>query len=93
MHMAIKLQLNYILYSRKIWRWNKFGDMAVYLATAKLKSANTLYLHYTYGDPLPNRQLKIRQCFYNGDLGPNRQIYFPPNLNPANISGYTVACS
>ena len=38
----------------------KFGGLLVYLVTAKLKSANTLY---TYCNPLPNHQIKIRQYF------------------------------
>ena len=32
----------YILYSQKIWRGIKFGGLAVYITTAKLKSANIL---------------------------------------------------
>ena len=33
-----------------------------------------VYLILAYGDPLPNCQIKIRQYFYYGDLGTNRQI-------------------
>ena len=38
-----------------------------------------------YGDPVPNRQIKIRQYFLQWPFGTQ-----PPNLIPANISGYTV---
>ena len=34
-----------ILYSRKIWRRIKFGSLAVYITTAKLKSAKISYSH------------------------------------------------
>ena len=60
-------------YSRKIWR---FGGLPCDRQIKNLPIPYTCI--YTYGDPLPNHQIKIRQCFYNGDLGPNRQIYFPP---------------
>ena len=34
-----------IPYSWKIWREIKFGSLAVYITTAKLKSAEISYLH------------------------------------------------
>ena len=47
-----------IPYSRKIWQGIKFGSLAVYITTAKLKSAKMSYLHiYAYGDPVLNRQI------------------------------------
>jgi hypothetical protein len=48
-----------ISYSRKIWRGIKFGGLVVCITTAKLKSTNIFYMHiiYTYGDPVPNRQI------------------------------------
>ena len=36
---------NIILYSQKIWRGIKFGGLAVYITTAKLKSAKISYSH------------------------------------------------
>ena len=45
-------------YNRKIWRQIKLGGLAVYTTTTKLKSAKISYSHiYTYGDPVPNRQI------------------------------------
>ena len=39
----------------------KFGSLAVYVTTAKLKSTKISYSHilyiYTYGDPVPNCQI------------------------------------
>ena len=35
----------HILYSRKIWWGIKFGNLTVYITTAKLKSAKIFYLH------------------------------------------------
>ena len=37
--------LSWIQYSWKIWRGIKFGGLAVYITTAKLKSAKISYLH------------------------------------------------
>ena len=37
--------ISYIPYSRKIWRGIKFGGLAVYITTAKLKSAKISYSH------------------------------------------------
>ena len=36
-------KLLHILYSRKIWQGIKFGGLAVYITTAKLKSAKIFY--------------------------------------------------
>ena len=49
--------LFYILYSWKIWWRIKFGSfkLAVYITTAKLKSAKISYSHIY--DPVPNHQL------------------------------------
>ena len=44
-------------YSQKIWWGIKFGGLAVYIITAKLKSAKISTRIYTYGDPVPNRQI------------------------------------
>ncbi|MCG8621854.1 MAG: hypothetical protein MJE68_07650 [Proteobacteria bacterium] len=67
-------------YSRKIWRGIKFGGLAVYITTAKLKSAKISYLHIdvwrSHTEP-PNLNPPIWAQ--------------PPNLMPANISSYTVA--
>ena len=44
----------------KIWQGIKFDSLAVYITTTKLKSAKISYSHtynYTYGDPVPNRQI------------------------------------
>ena len=52
--------LDYTPYSQKILWGIKFGGVAVYITTAKLKSAKISYSHiynYTYGDPVPNRQI------------------------------------
>ena len=76
-----------IPYSRKTWRGIKFGGLAVQLAIAKLKSANISYLHILYvwqslTEP-PNLNLPIfLQWRFRAQ---------PPNLIPANISGYTVS--
>ena len=35
----------YMLYSRKIWQGIKFGRLAVYITTAKLKSVKISYSH------------------------------------------------
>ena len=44
-------------YSWKIWRGIKFGGL--YITIAKLKSVKipTRIYIYTYGDPVPNRQI------------------------------------
>ena len=67
----------YILpYRRKYWRGIKFGRLA-----AKLKSAN-FYSRVIYLLPKhENRQIKICQFRFSHN---------PPNIIPANISGYTV---
>ena len=43
-----------LLYSRKIWQGIKFGGLAVYITTAKLKFPTPIY---TYGNPVPNCQI------------------------------------
>ena len=49
---------NNIPYSRKIWRGIKFGGLAVYITTAKIKNPSKFPSRiYTYGDPVPNRQI------------------------------------
>ena len=48
MLLAIILHVQNVPYSRKISWGIKFGGVAIYLATASLKSANTLYLHVIY---------------------------------------------
>ena len=40
---------NPLPYSRKFWRWNKFGGLAVWFETAKLKSTNII-LSATHND-------------------------------------------
>ena len=40
-----------IPYSRKIWRGTKFGGLAVYITTAKLKSAKISYSHIRMAIP------------------------------------------
>ena len=76
-----------IPYSRKILRGIKFGGLAVYMyiATAKLKSAKISYSHiYVWRSctepPKLNPPIFLQQRFWAQ----------PPNLIPANISGYTV---
>ena len=47
-HIAVSLWCNFLIiipYSRKIWQGIKFGGLAVYVITAKLKSAKISYLH------------------------------------------------
>ena len=79
-HMNIR-PIMYVPYSRKYWRGIKFGGSAVCEQTAKLKSAN-FYYHVIYSLPRhENRQIKIRQFRFSRN---------PPNIIPANISGYTV---
>ena len=53
------MKLVVIPYSQKIWRGIKFGGLAVYVITAKLKSAKKLPTHilHMYGDPVPNRKI------------------------------------
>ena len=68
-----------------MWRGIKFGGLAVLLATAKLKSINTSYLHiYVWrsltGPPNLNPPIFLQWRF-------RAQT---PNLIPTNISGYTV---
>ena len=47
-----------LLYSRKIWWGIKFGGLAVYITTAKLKNLPKFPTRiYTYSDPVPNRQI------------------------------------
>ena len=76
-----------IPYSPKFWWGIKFGSLAVSCATTKLKSANISYSHiYMYvwpsrtKPPNLNPPIQLQQRF-------GAQ---PPNLIPANISGYTV---
>ena len=52
-----------ILYSWKIWRGIKLGGLAVFITTAKLKSTKIPTHIYTYGDPVPNRQIKNLPIF------------------------------
>ena len=68
-----------IPYIRKIWRWLKFGGLAVRATTAKLKFANISVLCiYVW-----RYRAKFKFSFW-------RIWTKPPNLNTANISGYTV---
>ena len=72
-------------YSRKIWRGIKFGGLAVYITTAKLKSAKISYSHiYVWRShtkpPNLNPPIFLQLRFWAQ----------PPHLIPANISGYTV---
>ena len=78
--------LQYLLYSQKIWRGIKFDSLAVCLSTAKLKPDNISYLHIHVWQSLtepPNLNPPIYFCKWR--FGSQ-----PPNLIPANISGYTV---
>ena len=45
LRVNIIMMLIIIPYSRKIWRGIRFGGLAVYIATAKLKSAKISYSH------------------------------------------------
>ena len=90
--MQCSIVLNCVIdlpYSRKIWRWLKFGSLAVCVMTAKLKSANisvlTLYVYIRrmtipYGPPNLNLPMFLFRRLWTK----------PPNLKTANISGYTV---
>ena len=60
----------------------KFGGLAVYITTAKLKSAKISYSHIIRM-AIPYRTAKFKSA--NIRFGAQ-----PPNLMPANISGYTV---
>ena len=48
-------QIFILLYCRKIWQGIKFGGLAVYITTAKLKFPTRIYM-YTHGDPKLNCQ-------------------------------------
>ena len=43
--LLLFIEVQIIPYSRKIWRGIKFGGLAVYITTAKLKSAKISYSH------------------------------------------------
>ena len=64
---------NGIPYSRKIWWGIKFGGLAVYHNNRQLKSAKISYSHIYVWQSRTESQIKIRQYFCNGHLGPNRQ--------------------
>ena len=51
-----------VLYSRKIWRGIKFGGLAVYMTTAKLKSAKISYLHIYIHMAIPYRTAKFKSA-------------------------------
>ena len=46
-----------LLYSRKNWRGIKFGGLADCLSNRQIKIRQNFLLAYTYGDPIPNRQI------------------------------------
>ena len=45
MYIIMHISLSNIPYSWKIWRGNKFGGLAVYITTAKLKFVKISYSH------------------------------------------------
>ena len=49
-----------IPYSWKIWRGIKLGSLAVYITTAKLKSAKMSYLHIIIRMAIPYRTAKFK---------------------------------
>ena len=51
-----------IPYSRKIWRRIKFGGLAVYITTAKLKSAKISYSHTYIIMAIPYRTMKFKSA-------------------------------
>ena len=59
----------------------KFGGLVVCLSNRQIKIRQNFFTHiYTYGDPVPNCQIRLKWQFGTQ----------PPNLIPANISGYMV---
>ena len=72
-------------YSRKYWRGIKFGGLAVWFATAKLKSANISYLHIYVWRSLTEPPNLNSPIFLQWRFRAK-----PPNLITANISSYTV---
>ena len=73
-----------VRYSRKIWRGIKFGGLAVYITTTKLKSAKISYLHICMEIPYQTTKFKSANILAIAILGSTA------NLIPANISSYTV---
>ena len=68
-------QMNNTPYSRKIWRGIKFGGLAVYITTAKLKPAKISYSHiYVWQSRTEPPNLNQPIYSSNSDLGLNRQI-------------------
>ena len=63
-HYRTQIHSSIIRVSHKYRIAGKFGGLAVYLATAKLKSANTLYsIIYTNGIPYRTAELKSANVF------------------------------
>ena len=85
-----QLLIQNVLYSRKIWRGIKFGSLAVYSITTKLKSTKisyshnlTVYIHMAI--PYRTTKFKYANILAIAILGSTAK-----NLIPANISSYMV---
>ena len=75
-------------HSRKIWRGIKFGNLVVYITTAKLKFAKISYAHiYMYVWQSRTEPPNLNPLIF---LQLQRFWAQPPNLIPANISGYNM---
>ena len=61
----------HVPYSQKSWRVIKFGGLAAYVTTTKLKSQNFLLAYICMA--IPYRTAKFKSA-----NGLNRQIQFPP---------------